>query len=109
MTTETLERRMHQILQKMTSLHKDAVLLAKLMSAKKEIKKGKYITSKQMERFYPSTTLRALYSQDESMVPKESRWLATSEPQAKREANRVEARGIEPRSESVSESVSTTS
>ena len=52
MTTETLERRMRQMLQKMTSLHKDAVLLAKLMSAKKEIKKGKYITSKQMERLH---------------------------------------------------------
>jgi flagellar biosynthesis regulator FlbT len=52
MTTETAEKRINQILQKMTSLHKDAVLLAKLMSAKKEIKKGHYFTSKQIENLY---------------------------------------------------------
>ncbi len=52
MTTEVLEKRMRQMLQKMTSLHKDAVLLAKLMSAKKEIKKGNYFTQKQIEGIY---------------------------------------------------------
>jgi len=52
MTNKTSEKRIHQILQKMTSLHKDAVLLAKLVLAKKEIKKGNYFTSKQMETFY---------------------------------------------------------
>ena len=52
MTTKTSEKRIHQILRKMTSLHKDAVLLAKLVMSKKEIKKGNYLTAKQMEGFY---------------------------------------------------------
>lgn len=52
MTTQTAEKRISRILQKMTSLHEDAVLLAKLMLAKKEIKKGNYFTAKQVERLY---------------------------------------------------------
>lgn len=52
MTTQTAEKRIHQMLQKMTSLHKDAVLLAKLIQAKREIKKGHYFTSKQLESIY---------------------------------------------------------
>lgn len=36
----------------MTSLYQDALLLAKLMRAKKEIKKGSYFTSKQIENIY---------------------------------------------------------
>lgn len=52
MTNKTSEKRIHQILQKMTSLHEDAVLIAKLILAKKEIKKGKYFTSKQIENLY---------------------------------------------------------
>lgn len=52
MTTQTAEKRINQILRKMTSLHEDAVLLAKLILAKKEIKKGNYFTQKQMEGLY---------------------------------------------------------
>ncbi len=52
MTTKTAEKRINLILQKMTSLHEDAVLLAKLIFAKKEIKKGNYFTQKQIEDIY---------------------------------------------------------
>jgi hypothetical protein len=52
MTIKIAEKKINLILQKMTSLHEDAVLLAKLVLAKKEIKKGNYFTSKQIESLY---------------------------------------------------------
>ena len=52
MTTKTAEKKINLILKKMTSLHEDAVLLAKLILAKREIKKGNYFTQKQIEGIY---------------------------------------------------------